>query len=109
MARKLLPPNQKMAFFIQIQPFFSTRHKAPVRTTIPKFILEAIRIVGGESGGAVSTSLFKIDFDFNKMGIGGLDEEFSQIFRRAFASRIFPPNVVAKLGIHHVKGNCLHI
>jgi len=25
------------------------------------------------------------------MGIGGLDNEFSTIFRRAFASRIFPP------------------
>ena len=38
------------------------------------------------------------------MGIGGLDSEFSAIFRRAFASRVFPPGLVDKLGIQHVKG-----
>lgn len=38
------------------------------------------------------------------MGIGGLDVEFSAIFRRAFASRIFPPALVEKLGVQHVKG-----
>lgn len=41
------------------------------------------------------------------MGIGGLDTEFSAIFRRAFASRIFPPGLVEKLGIQHVKGEYL--
>ena len=43
-------------------------------------------------------------FKFEDMGIGGLDNEFSQIFRRAFASRVFPPGLVEKLGIEHVKG-----
>ena len=38
------------------------------------------------------------------MGIGGLDTEFGEIFRRAFASRVFPPGLVEKLGIEHVKG-----
>lgn len=38
------------------------------------------------------------------MGIGGLDSEFGTIFRRAFASRVFPPDLVEKLGIQHVKG-----
>lgn len=32
------------------------------------------------------------------MGIGGLDAEFNAIFRRAFASRVFPPEVVNQLG-----------
>lgn len=32
------------------------------------------------------------------MGIGGLDKEFSDIFRRAFASRVFPPDIVEQLG-----------
>lgn len=41
------------------------------------------------------------------MGIGGLDTEFAAIFRRAFASRIFPPGLVEKLGIQHVKGPSL--
>ncbi|EAW09819.1 AAA family ATPase SEC18 [Aspergillus clavatus NRRL 1] len=48
------------------------------------------------------------DFKFEDMGIGGLDAEFSTIFRRAFASRIFPPGLVEKLGIQHVKGILLY-
>ncbi|WVQ83903.1 hypothetical protein IAT38_006047 [Cryptococcus sp. DSM 104549] len=44
------------------------------------------------------------NFKFEDMGIGGLDNEFAAIFRRAFASRIFPPGLVEKLGIQHVKG-----
>lgn len=43
------------------------------------------------------------------MGIGGLDAEFSAIFRRAFASRIFPPGLIDKLGIQHVKGSSLFL
>ncbi|KAF9006666.1 vesicular-fusion protein SEC18 [Cyathus striatus] len=48
------------------------------------------------------------NFKFEDMGIGGLDTEFSEIFRRAFASRVFPPGLVEKLGIQHVKGIILH-
>ncbi|BEI82591.1 hypothetical protein CcaverHIS002_0304590 [Cutaneotrichosporon cavernicola] len=48
------------------------------------------------------------NFKFEDMGIGGLDTEFSAIFRRAFASRIFPPALVDKLGIQHVKGILLY-
>lgn len=48
------------------------------------------------------------NFKFEDMGIGGLDSEFSTIFRRAFASRVFPPALVEKLGIQHVKGILLH-
>ncbi len=49
--------------------------------------------------------LFKAkEFNFEKLGIGGLDDQFEQIFRRAFASRVFPPSVVERLGIRHVKG-----
>ena len=48
------------------------------------------------------------NFKFEDMGIGGLDQEFSAIFRRAFASRVFPPALVEKLGIAHVKGILLY-
>ncbi|KAG5351183.1 hypothetical protein C0989_007616 [Termitomyces sp. Mn162] len=41
------------------------------------------------------------NFKFEDMGIGGLDSEFAEIFRRAFASRVFPPGLVEKLGIEH--------
>ncbi|KAJ5257668.1 hypothetical protein N7524_009224 [Penicillium chrysogenum] len=37
-----------------------------------------------------ANSIIQPGFKFQDMGIGGLDSEFSTIFRRAFASRIFP-------------------
>ncbi|KAJ5989186.1 hypothetical protein N7481_004396 [Penicillium waksmanii] len=55
-----------------------------------------------------ANSIIQPGFKFEDMGIGGLDSEFSTIFRRAFASRIFPPGLVEKLGIHHVKGLLLY-
>ena len=48
------------------------------------------------------------EFNFEKLGIGGLDNQFEQIFRRAFASRVFPPSVVERLGIRHVRGVLLY-
>mmetsp|Transcript_17184 Transcript_17184/g.31186 ORF Transcript_17184/g.31186 Transcript_17184/m.31186 type:complete len:744 (+) Transcript_17184:68-2299(+) len=53
-------------------------------------------------------TIFNKDFDFSKMGIGGLDNEFNQIFRRAFASRIFPSHIIEQMGIHHVRGMLLY-
>ncbi|KAL7653455.1 transport between ER and Golgi ATPase protein [Aspergillus niger] len=55
-----------------------------------------------------ANSIIQPDFKFENMGIGGLDSEFSTIFRRAFASRIFPPGLVEKLGLQHVKGILLY-
>ena len=51
-----------------------------------------------------SDAVIRSDFKFEDLGVGGLDKEFTKIFRRAFASRIFPPAVIEKLGISHVKG-----
>jgi len=53
-------------------------------------------------------NLFQPDFNFNELGIGGLDKEFGDIFRRAFASRVFPPHIVRNLGINHVRGMLLY-
>lgn len=55
-----------------------------------------------------ANSIVQPGFKFEDMGIGGLDNEFSAIFRRAFASRIFPPGIVDKLGIQHVRGILLY-
>lgn len=55
-----------------------------------------------------ANAIISPDFKFEDMGIGGLDAEFSTIFRRAFASRIFPPGLIEKLGIMHVKGMLLY-
>jgi vesicle-fusing ATPase len=35
-------------------------------------------------------SIFKSDFNFKELGIGGLDKQFEIIFRRAFATRAIP-------------------
>ncbi|KAL8166194.1 hypothetical protein V2J09_007693 [Rumex salicifolius] len=57
---------------------------------------------------AASSNIFKHkEFNLQSLGIGGLSAEFADIFRRAFASRVFPPHVTSKLGIKHVKGMLL--
>ncbi|KAL5331832.1 hypothetical protein ACEPPN_001370 [Leptodophora sp. 'Broadleaf-Isolate-01'] len=58
----------------------------------------------GSAKRPAANSIIAPDFKFEDMGIGGLDTEFGAIFRRAFASRIFPPGLIEKLGIQHVKG-----
>ncbi|KAL6543263.1 hypothetical protein OROHE_010783 [Orobanche hederae] len=58
---------------------------------------------------APSSNIFRHkEFNLQSFGIGGLSEEFADIFRRAFASRVFPPHVTSKLGIKHVKGMLLY-
>ena len=51
-----------------------------------------------------ANAILQPSFKFEDMGIGGLDKEFSAIFRRAFASRIFPPGLIQNMGVQHVKG-----
>ena len=53
-----------------------------------------IQLIGRAIGDSAHTALISPDWDFKQMGIGGLDKEFSDIFRHAFASRVFPPDVV---------------
>lgn len=61
----------------------------------------------GQAGSGGQNVIFRADFDFAKLGIGGLGKEFNQIFRRAFASRIFNSQVVKEMGINHVRGMLL--
>ncbi|KAI4216340.1 MAG: hypothetical protein LQ351_001350 [Letrouitia transgressa] len=55
-----------------------------------------------------ANAILRPNFKFEDMGIGGLDKEFSGIFRRAFASRIFPPGLAERAGIQHVRGMVLY-
>ncbi|XP_006615591.1 vesicle-fusing ATPase 1-like [Apis laboriosa] len=68
----------------------------------------SLNLVGKAKGKIVRQSIINPDWDFQKMGIGGLDKEFTAIFRRAFASRVFPPEIVTQLGCKHVKGILLY-
>ncbi len=51
--------------------------------------------------------IFDSGFNFEKLGIGGLDKEFSTIFRRAFASRLYP-GLMREFGMNHVRGMLLY-
>lgn len=62
----------------------------------------------GSNKRPAANAVIRPDFKFESLGIGGLDKEFSDIFRRAFASRIFPPGLADKLGIQHVRGILLY-
>ncbi|CAI6335506.1 unnamed protein product [Periconia digitata] len=86
-ARGILTPNTQADFF------------KDARTDIK---------IKASSRRPAANSIVQPGFKFEDMGIGGLDKEFSAIFRRAFASRIFPPGLVEKLGIQHVKGILLY-
>jgi vesicle-fusing ATPase len=66
-----------------------------------------ILFTGASASMAQNDSLFRTDFDFTKMGIGGLNTQFQTMFRRAFASRLFP-GIVKKLGINHIRGILLY-
>ncbi|KAA0178024.1 hypothetical protein FNF27_00572 [Cafeteria roenbergensis] len=60
-------------------------------------------------GGSASRrpQLFGKGFNFASLGIGGLDTEFQEIFRKAFASRLLPPAISEKMGLNHVRGMLL--
>ena len=52
--------------------------------------------------------LFRSDFSFEFIGIGGLDNKLSKIFKKALSIRAIPPNIVKKLGISYIKGVLLY-
>ncbi|CAF0744376.1 unnamed protein product [Brachionus calyciflorus] len=64
----------------------------------------SLNLTGKSKGKMQHQSIINPDWDFTKIGIGGLDNEFNTIFRRAFASRVFPPELIQQLGIKHVRG-----
>lgn len=92
-----------------------TTRKANVGISLPDTAItfekgedSAIFLAGSAKGKMVRQSIINPDWDFSKMGIGGLDTQFNAIFRRAFASRVFPPEIMEQLGCKHVKGILLY-
>ncbi|KAF7629298.1 hypothetical protein Mgra_00009193 [Meloidogyne graminicola] len=63
-----------------------------------------LNLIGRSKGKSSHKALINPDWDFQQMGIGGLDKEFNDIFRRAFASRVFPPEFIEQLAMKHVRG-----
>lgn len=61
--------------------------------------------LSGKCKGKQSTqSIISPDWNFSNMGVGGLDNEVASIFRRAFASRVFPAEVCHDMGLKHTRG-----
>jgi len=67
-----------------------------------------ISMEGSKQSGGGGATMFNKEFDFVKLGIGGLDDQFNIIFRRAFASRIWPSHIVKSMGINHCRGILLY-
>jgi SpoVK/Ycf46/Vps4 family AAA+-type ATPase len=71
-----------------------------------------IKIISTDRTIQIDTSntkeLFKGDFNFMEMGIGGLDKQFEVVFRRAFSSRLIPEKILKNLGVNHVRGMILY-
>ncbi|GAB0089128.1 Vesicle-fusing ATPase [Sergentomyia squamirostris] len=113
--KKLLGLAVKSMEAVDINAYKDNTHMEPKLTrfgrllgntmvTFEKAENSSVNLVGKSKGKVVRQSIINPDWDFGKMGIGGLDKEFNAIFRRAFASRVFPPELVEQLGCKHVKG-----
>lgn len=57
-----------------------------------------------KSSKMLDKNLFKKNFDFAELGIGGLNEQLKDILKRALSTRAVNSTIIEKLGIKHVKG-----
>jgi vesicle-fusing ATPase len=77
------------------------------RVIVTKSSNSSVNLVNVQKS-STTGKMFRPDFSFSKMGIGGLDSELGDIFRRAFASRVYPASVLQKMGLMHVRGVLLY-
>ena len=68
-----------------------------------------LKLKGSARGKKARGDIINPNFNFAEVGIGGLDEQFKAIFRRAFASRTLSPDECERMGIKHIKGNKLDL
>lgn len=64
-----------------------------------------LRIKGSSN---TAKAIFRPDFKFEDLDVGGLDKEIADIFRRAFSSRRIPTHLLQLYNIKHVKGLLLY-
>jgi vesicle-fusing ATPase len=74
----------------------------PLLTELPPIALSTTRPY------AHLTELMTQEMDFSQYGIGGLNQALTQIFRRAFISRMCDPVIWKKMGGKHVKDILLY-
>lgn len=75
-----------------------------------KFMFESVKnnLKLKNKSTSVGNKLFKSNFNFSELGIGGLDSQFQTIFRSAFASRVVPKVIADKMKLKHRKGVLLY-
>lgn len=85
-----------------------TRHEGFL-TKNCNIILESIDVsLNIISSKIFKRELFSDNYNFEEIGIGGLNKELINIFRRALSTRAIKPSQIEKLGINHVKGMLLY-
>uniref|UniRef100_A0A6G1SMT4 Vesicle-fusing ATPase n=1 Tax=Aceria tosichella TaxID=561515 RepID=A0A6G1SMT4_9ACAR len=67
-----------------------------------------VKLIGGMTGKMAAPQMFTQNWDFANMGIGGLSEQFNKIFRRAFITRLLPPQFAEETGTEHIRGILLY-
>lgn len=64
-----------------------------------------LNIIGAK---LLKRDLFMPNYNFENIGIGGLDNNLIEIFKSALCTRAFSSSTIDKLGIRHVKGILLY-
>lgn len=64
-----------------------------------------LNIIGSKM---LKRDLFRDDYNFEEIGIGGLNKELVDVLRRCLSTRAYKKSVIQKLGIKHVKGMLLY-
>jgi vesicle-fusing ATPase len=65
----------------------------------------ALTVIGAK---LLKREIFSDAYNFEELGIGGLDKQLIEIFRRSLSTRAIKPDTIEKLGIKHVKGILLY-
>jgi vesicle-fusing ATPase len=99
---------------VQIWPL-AFKSEAPIR--VPRAVItgntevavakSVPRLAGPVGGSRQVNPILSSNFNFEELGIGGLENEFSVIFRKAFASRLLAPTLAKKMGLQHCRGMLL--
>ena len=106
-------PNQCLSFEYKGRKFTIDVHDDVVpgflgpSTGIRFYPAKSVELMSFEETG-IRRDLFRENFDFEQLGIGGANQELINIFRRALATRGVNYQVAEDLGVNHVKGILLH-
>lgn len=82
--------------------------KSMTETKVFKVAESRIQLIGTSESKYNPNVILRPNFNFEEMGIGGLDEEFSSIFRLVFQSRLLDQDSAKKMNIKHTKGLLLY-